>query len=83
MTGGSFICGSEGILYPWELFSTFNNFHKGSVDELRTFLEARTKANERLIHLKLKQQHLRLNILHVIKHLAKVIAFLKDTEQSG
>ena len=50
------------------------------MDELPTFLKARVKVNVRLFHLELHQQHLRPNILHLIKHLAKVISILRNTE---
>lgn len=81
--GNRFIKASDakGILYPWELLSTLDNFHEGIVDELPTFLKTWTKVNVRLIHLHLNQQQLRLNILHLIKHLAKVIAVLRYKEQ--
>lgn len=43
-------CGAKGILYPWELLSTADDFHESSVDELPTFLKAWTEVNVRLIH---------------------------------
>lgn len=81
--GNRFIKASnaKGMLYPWELLSTLDNFHEGFVDELPTFLKTWTKVNVGLIHLQLNQQQLRVDILQLIKHLAKVIAVLRYKEQ--
>lgn len=73
---------AESILYPQELLSTLDDFHESSVDEFPAFLEAGSKDNAGLLHFQLYQQHLRLNIPHLIKHLTKVITLLEDTEDT-
>lgn len=68
------------LLYPWQLLSTLDDLGEGSVDEFPACLEAGVEDDARLLHFQLDQQHLRLGILHLIKHLAKVIPILTETE---
>lgn len=44
-------------------------------------METGAELNVRLIHLQLDQQKLRLNVLHLVKLLAKVIAVLQNKRQ--
>ena len=70
-------------MYLREHLCTLDDLQEGSAYELPAFLETGVEHDAWLLHLQLDQQHLGLHVPHVIKHLAKVITFLKETEGAG
>lgn len=67
--------------YSGKLLGTPDDFHEDSVDELPNVMETGAELDVRLVHLQLDQQQLRLNVLHLVKLLAKVIAVLQNNRR--